>query len=556
MPIYLVPLDDFGDIRPLESFEYVWNITTNSDCTGVLYSNTSIITTDKYGRGFIDLNLDSMTGIPFYLCEYRNGTFRKSFELQDQVFRNVYAKSFIGNGSELFGITQDNSSWNKSYADTLYRTDSWNNFTGIPHATPSNGDTTHFSLADEIFDWVTSLGYLTSITNIFDQSLNTTDSPTFVNITATNFEGDSFSNLADGTAQGQMAFWDASLGKWVQTETSELFWDDVNKRLGIGTATPSNAFMAEGPSSGGYRTGLGIDNDDSSFGPTIYGYTSRDSYERLFFRGNLIASSNQNIVFGSGSNYNFKYKTSPLPKFQITSTDVDGIGSFGEVLNILDGSQIIHIPGQIGLQTITPQATLHNVGTTRLGDQATNYMSVASDGEIGLTGTARVKKKLYVDANGIKSPGANPASFVEDGLTGCWEFDDAIEANQESVSGTLLIPSDMDITVVPTFNIGWHADGISPGDTVWQFEYLWRSPNEDVSAVAQETLADTFTASASSNGLVIASITGIDLPSATDKAMFWKITRLSAHANDTIADVTHLRGEFFEYTANKLGESL
>lgn len=46
--------------------------------------------------------------------------------------------------------------------DGTYRLQSWNNLTGIPHATPSNGDTTHFSLADEIYDWVIGLSYATT----------------------------------------------------------------------------------------------------------------------------------------------------------------------------------------------------------------------------------------------------------------------------------------------------------------------------------------------------------------------------------------------------------
>jgi len=46
-------------------------------------------------------------------------------------------------------------------ADALYRAESWDNFTGIPHATPSNGDQTHFSWADEIYDWVIGLNYIT-----------------------------------------------------------------------------------------------------------------------------------------------------------------------------------------------------------------------------------------------------------------------------------------------------------------------------------------------------------------------------------------------------------
>lgn len=43
----------------------------------------------------------------------------------------------------------------------------------------------------------------------------------------------------DGTAQGQFIFWDATAGKWTYTETGELFWDDTNKRVGVGTSNPS-----------------------------------------------------------------------------------------------------------------------------------------------------------------------------------------------------------------------------------------------------------------------------------------------------------------------------
>ena len=50
----------------------------------------------------------------------------------------------------------------------------------------------------------------------------------------------------DGTAQGQMMFWDATLNIWVPTETSELVWDDTNKRLGVNRALPTSTLDVNG----------------------------------------------------------------------------------------------------------------------------------------------------------------------------------------------------------------------------------------------------------------------------------------------------------------------
>jgi len=63
---------------------------------------------------------------------------------------------FFGDGSKLTGL-------NLTESDPIFT--AWDNFTGIPHATPSDGDTTHFSWADEIYDWVIGLGYLSTETD-------------------------------------------------------------------------------------------------------------------------------------------------------------------------------------------------------------------------------------------------------------------------------------------------------------------------------------------------------------------------------------------------------
>ncbi len=49
-----------------------------------------------------------------------------------------------------------------------------------------------------------------------------------------------------GEAQGVLLFWDEALQAWASTETSELFWDDSNKRLGIKTASPSSEVDVSG----------------------------------------------------------------------------------------------------------------------------------------------------------------------------------------------------------------------------------------------------------------------------------------------------------------------
>ena len=50
--------------------------------------------------------------------------------------------------------------------------------------------------------------------------------------------------IEDGSAAGQMAFWDGST--WKHTETSELFWHDTSKLLGIGTNNPNMRLTVDG----------------------------------------------------------------------------------------------------------------------------------------------------------------------------------------------------------------------------------------------------------------------------------------------------------------------
>ena len=93
IPIYVKPLDTNGNLQSNTSFIYTFNFTTNADCSGVVFSNISTIVTGNDGIGFIDLDISSISQIPSYLCEYKDGSLRKTHTFSDQLFKDIYAKN-------------------------------------------------------------------------------------------------------------------------------------------------------------------------------------------------------------------------------------------------------------------------------------------------------------------------------------------------------------------------------------------------------------------------------------------------------------------------------
>jgi len=50
--------------------------------------------------------------------------------------------------------------------------------------------------------------------------------------------------LPAGTAAGQMLFWTGAA--WTYTETTELKWDDINKRVGVKNSSPTSELDVTG----------------------------------------------------------------------------------------------------------------------------------------------------------------------------------------------------------------------------------------------------------------------------------------------------------------------
>lgn len=70
-------------------------------------------------------------------------------------------------------------------------------------------------------------------------------------------------NIDNGTEIGQMTFWNGN--EWTPTETSEVFWDDINKRLGIGTDSPLSKLQVKGSGITSLESALNVtDSTDTS----------------------------------------------------------------------------------------------------------------------------------------------------------------------------------------------------------------------------------------------------------------------------------------------------
>ena len=147
--------------------------------------------------------------------------------------------------------------------------------------------------------------------------------------------------------------------------------------------------------------------------------------------------------------------------------------------------------------------------------------------------------ELWIPVQAIKAPLIKPATYVDHGISGAWEFSDNTD---DTIVSDMRIPYRMNRNIAPTFNIGWDAGGISAGNSKWQIEYLWRALNEDTTALAQAIeIVVTSSSAVASNGMVMSTI-NMQKPDEDDVCLHLRVKRLGADTADTIVGVTYLKG--------------
>lgn len=217
--------------------------------------------------------------------------------------------------------------------------------------------------------------------NILKEPINDTD------IINKKYLDDNYSFHEDGTSVGQLNYWNGS--KWVHTETSELVWDDTNKRLGINTSSPEVALHIVAQAEVGGEDLIKLEVSDSSnylsifnnsatanqFLPSIYSIQEdRSNIEAFQFIGD-VGSQDSGTV--------------PAIRFQARA----GIGATSNrgvfrIMNFADELMRMDKDGNLGINTTTPDTKLQVVGDCKFGDDNTNYIETSTTGDMIFVGGA------------------------------------------------------------------------------------------------------------------------------------------------------------------------
>ncbi len=223
-------------------------------------------------------------------------------------------------------------------------------------------------------------------------------------------------NVESGTATGQTLYWDNAAGEWKHAETSEIFWDDTNKSLGLGTATPDASATLEllSTTTGFLPPRMTATQRDAISSPAegliVYDLTNNkpDFYNgtvwRAFVSTDVATFAIGSVPFATGAHHlsddsvNFFWDNTNKrlgigTNSPLKTLDVNGDVMFRENINI---EHNVIVTDSVGIGAVTPNAKLEIIGgevvstnftKTQILNGVTFWVSDGATPQANLSGT-------------------------------------------------------------------------------------------------------------------------------------------------------------------------
>jgi len=168
-----------------------------------------------------------------------------------------------------------------------------------------------------------------------------------------------------------------------------------------------------------------------------------------------------------------------------------------------------------------------------------------------MTGDGRVTKNSWLPASSARAPGVKPATYVDHGISGAWQFADGQE---EYIHTNLMVPDDMDLSEDCAICIGWSSTTTSQ-DCDWEIAYLITALDGDTSAAADATEQSYEESSSVAEGLIRSGFCVIagGTIGATDVCLHIQIMRDGNDGSDNLGAAAEVHGIVLSYVANKIG---